>query len=225
MGGIITIICGVLLAIYATIILSSIIRRDKYNLDLQTFQTQTYDYKLDPVTNKNSTYLLDCKGQTSCNQFTIENLFAPIFEETHFVVEFPRDKFTDYSCLGLKASLRFYNESGEEEEIMEYGGDRFIKLNIEHLCYFHVNISEVNSLPKYQEIKVISSILTFLRIWLLYGIRASFLTRTKSASIWKLLGFHRVLVIIDSFTRIWTFRQLALCLPIVSQTIYLVERI
>ncbi len=85
---------------------------------------------MDPVTNKNSTYLLDCTGQTSCNQFTIENLFTPIFEETHFVVEFPRDKFTDYSCLGLKASLRFYNESGEEEAIMDYGGDRFIKLKI-----------------------------------------------------------------------------------------------
>jgi len=70
------------LIVYASIILSGIIRKDKYNLDLQTFETQTYDYILDPVTNQNSTYLLNCHGNSGCSSFTIENLLAPFFEKT-----------------------------------------------------------------------------------------------------------------------------------------------
>ena len=53
---------------------------------------------------------------------------TPLFEQTQFVVEFPRDKYSDYDCLNLKASLKFYNEMGQEEAIMDYGGERFTKL-------------------------------------------------------------------------------------------------
>jgi hypothetical protein len=90
-GGTITVLCGMFLIVYATIILSGVIRKDKYNLDLQTFETQTYDYIFDSATNQNSTYLLDCHGNSGCSSFTIENLLVPFFNETQFVVEFPRE--------------------------------------------------------------------------------------------------------------------------------------
>jgi hypothetical protein len=96
---------------------------------------------------------LDCHGNPACSSFTIENLLTPFFEKTEFVVEFPTEDFSDYNCLNLKGSLKFYNEMGQEESILDSGGEKFTKFKDKHLCVFHVNISEVKDLPKYPQIK------------------------------------------------------------------------
>ncbi len=89
-----------------------------------------------------------------CSHISIEEMLTPMFEQMQFVVEFPPDIFSDYNCLSLKASLKFYNESGQEEAIIDYEGDRFTRFNSKSYCNISINVTEVVSLPKYQEIKV-----------------------------------------------------------------------
>ena len=45
LGGLITILCGLSLAVYSYFLLSSVINRDFYNLDRNIEETQRYEYK------------------------------------------------------------------------------------------------------------------------------------------------------------------------------------
>lgn len=139
-GGILTIICAVILFTYAIVIMVPIFNKDNYNLDIKPQQIQAFFWDKNESTGEfYHPHFLPCGDSRNCVRYSLQDLLVPLFNNSVIFVEYPINKFQSYDCSNVTISLRYYDDEDHPSLIYQFNSSFFSKRDFDQVCYFRLS--------------------------------------------------------------------------------------